>query len=112
MPTDLRAALRAACDMIDSGSSLCVDCGNGRTADEFRALADAPPTVAEMLSMVDATHEVQWWSDEGGRNMRAVKASNGPSIIVEIERGIGRWQRTELCINDLTAPARLVEVSP
>ena len=65
MPTELRAALRDAAAMLDSYSEIGFysDAAKARAkVAEFRALADAPPTVAELLPMVDATHEAWWQS--------------------------------------------------
>ena len=37
----------------------------------MKILADVPPTVAELLPMVDATHEVRWTAHGEDRRVRA-----------------------------------------
>lgn len=111
-PTDLRAALRDLLtdrDEHDGDRLSRIEAG-------LRALADAPPTVAELLPMVDATHEVHW-TDADGDEWRAVEAGvdGGPRIAIEM-RGSDQagvwWFGHYPLASDLAAPARLVEVSP
>jgi hypothetical protein len=120
-PTDLRAALR------DAAAALTSEAANKRAtihADVFgdalpsrydeiaarcRALADAPPTVAELLPMVDATHEVRW---EAHGEERRIYAPDGGTLATEYRTSRTRWTETRLTVFDLRRPARLVEVSP
>jgi len=114
MPTELRAALRDAAAMLDSYSEIGFysDAAKARAkVAEFRALADAPPTVAELLPRVDATHVIRF-VDRGGDPRMIVRSETGaPTLMGNYGRG-GEWLPSELLIDDLTQPARLVEVSP
>jgi len=114
-PTDLRAALRYACDLIDGGSAYCSDCDRGqRSDDELRALADAPPTVAELLPMVDATHAEEWTAT-GGERMRIRLDVTGTQPFHRVECfcvSYGEWFGVALGPDDMNQPATLVEVSP
>lgn len=106
-PTDLRAALRDIADRLDhlTHSKLI-----GEQSAKLRALADAPPTVAELLPMVDATHEVHW-TDVDGDEWRAFAVGGGRPIWFAFRRkNRGDWYDGNPC--DLTAPATLVEVTP
>lgn len=106
MTTDLRDALREAAHTItEYASSPRVMADVAR----YRALADAPPTVAELLPMVDATHEVHW---EAHGEERRVHAPDGGSIVAEYRTGRMRWTETCLTVFDLARPGRLVEVTP
>ena len=116
MPTELRAALRDAAAMLDSYSEIGFysDAAKARAkVAEFRALADAPPTVAELLPMVDATHEVRWTS-RSGTLCRCLLDDRGGirAFAVERQGSSGRWLADLLRPSDLTQPARLVEVTP
>ena len=113
-PTDLRAALRDAANAL-------ARIGLHRDADliaSLRAIADAPPTVAELLPMVDATHRVVQRFDQHRRSrvigVRGVgEIEEAWADDAELESGAPfRWQALSLTVADLTAPARLVEVSP
>ena len=77
MTADLRAALRDTATAWDALGHRAAqpECDRhplvnpdhcAARARQLRALADAPPTVAEPLPLVDATHEVRWvtWTDE------------------------------------------------
>lgn len=110
-PTDLRATLRDAAKLLRDPVLRC-DPGVARAvADHIdKIIADAPPTVAELLPMVDATHRVRWltagdyheaWCDDRG--------TIGFSILDANDR---HAQFTDLNVDDLDRPARLVEVSP
>ena len=118
-PTDLRAALRYACDVIDGGSAYCSDCDRGqRSDDELRALADAPPTVAELLPRVDAMHRLEW-TDVDGDRCRATSPEPTPCGVGRVAIGIAwfddratEWNSRHLWASDLTQPGRLVEVVP
>ena len=125
MTTDLRAALRDAAGTLNtlarrsesSDRHPLVDPDEFyHAAKQYRAIADAPPTVAELLPMVDATHEVRW-TDADGDEWRAVEADvdGGPRIAIEM-RGSDQagvwWFGHYPLASDLTAPARLVEVTP
>ena len=125
MPTDLRAALREA------AAALTSEAANKRAtihaavfgdalpsrydaiAARLRALADASPTVAELLPMVDATHEVRWTS-RSGTLCRCLLDDRGGirAFAVERQGSCGRWLADLLRPSDLTQPARLVEVTP
>lgn len=111
--TDLRAALREAIHALTEYTS---GVRTDATIADLRAIADAPPTVAELLPMVDATHEVRW-TDADGDEWRAVEADvdGGPRIAIEM-RGSDQagvwWFGHYPLASDLAAPARLVEVSP
>lgn len=110
--TDLRAALREAANAL-------ARIGLRRDADliaSLRAIADAPPTVAELLPMVDATHEA-WWTafDDGETDCRArIGRDDGGNDIVTFEWRFngGEWEECQLYSADRDQPARLVEVSP
>ena len=75
----------------------------------LRALADAPPTVAELLPLVDATHEVHW---EAHGEERRVYAPDGGAIVAEYRTGRMRWMEAHLTVFDLRRPAKIVEVAP
>ena len=112
MTTELRAALRDAAAMLDSYSEIGFysDAAKARAkVAEFRALADAPPTVAELLPRVDATHEVHW---EAHGEERRVYAPDGGALATEYRTGRMRWTESHLTVFDLRRPGRLVEVSP
>ena len=107
-PTDIRAALRDAANAL-------ARIGLRRDAEliaSLRAIADAPPTVAELLPRVDATHEVHWVSTEGGRTFRAAFEPMRAHIIFEGKRPDGSWFRSQLCPHDLGDEAHVVEVGP
>lgn len=109
--TDLRAALREAAAMLESYSEIGFysDAAKARAkVAEFRALADAPPTVA-VLPLVDATHEVHW---EAHGEERRICAPDGGALATEYRTSRTRWTETRLTVFDLRRPARLVEVSP
>ena len=104
-PTDLRAALRDLLtdrDEHDGDRLSRIEAG-------LRALADAQPTVAELLPMVDATHEVRW---EAHGEERRIYAPDGGTLATEYRTSRTRWTETRLTVFDLRRPARLVEVSP
>lgn len=100
-PTDLRAALRDLLtdrDEHDGDRLSRIEAG-------LRALADAPPTVAELLSdpgFLAGTHRI-----EGERRIQMIAAR----AVTVTPRGkeIMLWVP---CPRDITAPARLVEVAP
>lgn len=105
MTTDLRAALRDLLtdrDEHDGDRLSRIEAG-------LRTLADAPPTVAELLPRVDATHEVRW---EAHGEERRIYAPDGGAIVAEYRTGRMRWMEAHLTVFDLRRPARLVEVSP
>jgi len=119
MTTDLRAALREAAKLLNSYSE--IGFASERAAaramsTRLVAIADATADVAELLPMVDATHEVHW-TDADGDEWRAVEAGvdGGPRIAIEM-RGSDQagvwWFGHYPLASDLAAPARLVEVSP
>ena len=103
-PTDIRAALRDAANAL-------ARIGLRRDAEliaSLRTLADAPPTVAELLPVVDATHEVHW--EAHGEERRI--CHDGCYGVEWRTVGGSKWRECGLTQSDLTAPARLVEVSP
>lgn len=109
MPTDLRAALR---DAIHTLTEYTSGTRTDATIAELRSIADVPPTVAELLPMVDATHEVRWTAHGEDRRVRA---PDGGAIAVEWRtagRGYATWTEARLTVFDLGQPARLVEVAP
>ena len=112
MITDLRAALRDAAALLESYAEIgfASEGAEARVkAADLRALADTPPTVAELLPRVDATHEVHW---EAHGEERRVYAPDGGAIVAEYRTGRMRWMEAHLTVFDLRRPARLVEVSP
>ena len=116
MPTELRAALRDAAAMLDSYSEIGFhsDAAKARAkVAEFRALGDAPPTVAELLPMVDATHEA-WWQSASAPDVTLRARLDTVRGIVFEARLDDRSAWVAICAlpSDLTQPARLVEVSP
>ena len=105
MTTDMRAALRdllTARDKDEQERLLRIEAA-------IAAIADAPPAVAELLAMVDATHEVHW---EAHGEERRVYAPDGGAIAAEYRTGRTRWMEAHLTVFDLRRPGRLVEVSP
>ena len=128
-PTDLRAALRdqlaaafdAAWDATGEGfngeytrRSFTSEMYERMRAEHIdKILTDTPPTVAELLPMVDATHEVRWTS-RSGTLCRCLLDDRGGirAFAVERQGSSGRWLADLLRPSDLTQPARLVEVTP
>ena len=124
MTADLRAALRdtatawdalgmrAAQPECDSHPLVNPDHCAAR-ARQLRALADAPPTVAELLPLVDAGHEVRWLSDSGEQRRARVDVG---ALVTEYRTGAAdswtRWYPHGLVVADLTQPGQLVEVTP
>lgn len=128
MPTDLRAALRdqlaaafdAAWDATGEGfngeytrRSFTSEMYEQMRAEHIdKILTDTPPTVAELLPMVDATHEVRWTAHGEDRRVRA---HDGGAIAVEWRtagRGHATWTEARLTVFDLDQPAGVVEVAP
>ena len=108
MTTDLRKILHTAAVRLDSYSAIGFTSEGAATralADQLRTIADAPPTVAELLPLVDATHEVHW--NDGRRRAALVVDLVGVEM-----RVVGRWEMSNLYAADLTRPATLVEVTP
>ena len=101
MTADLRAALREALNLSQHQDF------NARHAAYMRLveISIAPPTVAELLPLVDATHEVHW--NDGRRRAALVVDLVGVEM-----RVVGRWEMSNLYAADLTQPATLVEVTP
>lgn len=131
-PTNLRAALRddratlvwlardlrrAFHDMHDADDDVrAAHAGAIAAMDRLVALADAPPTVAELLPLVDATHEVH--ASRSGiairfRLHRSARVPMPPVDTIVVERHHqGLWWPTRILPSDITQPARLVEVTP
>ena len=112
MTADLRAALRDAAALLREDARDHIDDARKQAAapllqmaERLVALADAPPTVAELLPLVDATHEVHW--NDGRRRAALVVDLVGVEM-----RVVGRWEMSNLYAADLTQPATLVEVTP
>ena len=112
MTADLRAALREAAALLREDAQDHIDDARKQAAapllqmaERLTALADAPPTVAELLPLVDATHEVHW--NDGRRRAALVVDLVGVEM-----RVVGRWEMSNLYAADLTQPATLVEVTP
>ena len=110
MTTDLRAALREMLTARDEDEQARLS----RIEYEITALADAPPTVAELLPLVDATHEVRWttcgeerriYSPDGGALVVVYRTGRAPNHYTS-------WHHMDLTVHDLTQPATLVEVTP
>ena len=127
MTTDLRAALRdtatawdalgmrAAQPECDSHPLVNPDHCAAR-ARQLRALADAPPTVAELLAALRSPslhgrQFVEWQSADDGDRMRA-RRSGARGFVVENSIDGAIWHRSSLTHSDLTQPATLVEVTP
>lgn len=110
MPTDLRAALR---DAIHTLTEYTSGTRTDATIAELRSIADAPPTVAELLPMVDATHEA-WWQSASAPDVTLRARLDTVRGIVFEARLDDRSAWVAICAlpSDLTQPARLVEVSP
>ena len=128
MTTDLRAALRDNRDtlawlMTDQHEQQHdeIDADDNHREKRQRAvdaltrlvaLADAPPTVAELLPRVDAGHEVRWLSDSGEQRRARVDVG---ALVTEYRTGAAdswtRWYPHGLVVADLTRPGRLVEVA-
>lgn len=109
-PTDLRAALRDAAEMLESYSEIGFTSERSAAramSARLVALADAPPTVAELLERVDATHRVEW-DDCIGRPCAATLVG----AVVAFWWGPGFAIPCALRPSDLIRPGRLVEVSP
>lgn len=123
MTTDLRAALRDAAGTLNtlarrsesSDRHPLVDPDEFyHAAKQYRAIADAPPTVAELLPMVDATHAEEWTAT-GGERMRIRLDVTGAQPFHRVECfcvSDGEWFGVALGPDDMNQPATLVEVSP
>ena len=114
-PTDLRAALRDACKKLH-GLTPHASADENAEINAWADLADAPPTVAELLARVDAGHEVRW-SDADGDEWRAihVDSDGGSRIAIEMrsrDKQDNWWFTHYPLASDFLLPARLVEVSP
>lgn len=112
MTTDLRAALRAACKKLH-GLTPHASADENAEIGAWQDLADAPPTVAELLAALPSPSPhgrtfVEW--TEGGLRCRASIVGLG-GLFVEALRDDARWYPTTLSRHDLTQPARLVEVA-
>ena len=121
MTADLRAALRDAAALLREDAQDHIDDARKQAAapllqmaERLEALADAPPTVAELLPLVDATHEVRWttcgeerriYSPDGGALVVVYRTGRAPNHYTS-------WHHMDLTVHDLTQPATLVEVTP
>ena len=112
MTADLRAALREALNLSQHQDF------NARHAAYMRLveISIAPPTVAELLPLVDATHEVHASRGDVAIRFRLHRSGRvpGPPVdAIAVERHHqGLWWPTRMLPADLTRPARLVEVTP
>lgn len=100
MTTELRAALREIADEIERRNYTSAET-------KARALADAPPTVAELLPMVDAEHDVEWTGADGDPWRAALGDHDRIDFMWRDRHG---WNPGVMMPADLTQPARLVEV--
>ena len=124
MTADLRAALRDAAALLREDAQDHIDDARKQAAapllqmaERLEVLADAPPTVAELLAALPdppggcgpGAHRVEWSHDD----MRFRASRYGLAGLI-VERCIdGEWRsRTNLNHADLTRPATLVEVTP
>ena len=109
MTADLRAALREALNLSQHQDF------NARHAAYMRLveISIAPPTVAELLPLVDATHEA-WWQSASAPDVTLRARLDTVRGIVFEARLDDRSAWVAICAlpSDLTQPARLVEVSP
>jgi hypothetical protein len=105
--TALRDALREAAHTItEYASSPRVMADVAR----YRAIADAPASVAELLPLVDEVHEVRWF-DGDGTEWRAVHADSDGGSRIAIEMRCHRgWMIYYPLAADLARPATLEEV--
>ena len=107
MLTNLRAALRTIADEIER-------CNFASATEKLRAILDSPPTVAELLPLVDAGHEVHASRGDVAirfRLHRSARVPMPPVDAIAVERHHqGLWWPTLMLPGDLTQPARLVEV--
>ncbi len=112
MPTDLRAALRDAAAMLARVKPIDLNVGDDPhgLAERCRALADAPPTVAELLPIIDATHRVRWLTD--GDHHEAYADHRGRLVVSILGADDRHAQFTDIEIEDLRRPGRLVEATP
>lgn len=76
-------------------------------AASLRVIASRPLTVADLLPLVDATHEVRWVATTG-EEMR-YHHENGCEYLRSRDY---RWGLSSLNRHDLTQSATLVEVEP
>ena len=113
MTTDLRAALR---DAIHALTEYTSGVRTDATIAELRALADAPPTVAEMLTderFIAGTHAIAFTCHDGAELW--IRAGAWKAFTVEVNpRGKHRGftKKPNLYAYDFRQPGRLVEVSP
>ena len=111
-----RNHLLSIADTVASLHAVDVDHRRGHclaAAERIRAIADAPPTVAELLPMVDATHEVRWQSASAPDVTLRARLGTARGIVFEA-RLDDRSAWVAICAlpSDITQPARLVEVTP
>ena len=116
MTADLRAALRAAVLILLDPVLRNDENTRVGAAERFRALADAPPTVAELIAALRSPslhgrQFVEWQSADDGDRMRA-RRSGARGFVVENSIDGAIWHRSSLTHSDLTQPATLVEVTP
>ena len=123
MTTDLRAALREAAALLREDAQDHIDDARKQAAapllqmaERLEALADAPPTVAELLPLVDATHEVHASRCDVAIRFRLHRSARVPmppvDAIAAERHHQGLWWPTRMLPSDLTQPATLVEVTP
>lgn len=119
MTTDLRAALREALQMAADALPLIPEVSVRDAFARLVAIADAPPTVAELLLLVDATHEVRWTDSDGDDSCATTEGeTDSEARVLVFRRAPGwdgadheGWSLSNMHRCDLTQPARLVEVA-
>lgn len=102
---DLRAALREAIHALTEYTS---GTRTDATIAELRSLVDAPRTVAELLQRCTATARVRWVRD--GDQREACADYRGRLVVSILGADDRHAQFTDLEVEDLTRPAKLVEV--
>ena len=119
MTTDLRAALREAAALLREDAQEHIDDARKQAAapllqmaERLEALADAPPTVAELLPLVDATHEVRWVAADGFLWRAALVNTDGGDRVSFDILDSGEWSAYCPLASDFARPATLVEVTP
>lgn len=107
MTTDLRAALREALNLSQHQDF------DARHAAYMRLveISIAPPTVAELLGLIDDNHDVRWQSSSGAEWRAFVTFDD--TLAFESTANGGKWIAEDAAnIADLTQPATIVEVTP
>ena len=111
-PTDIRATLRAAADLLARVKPIDMNVGDDPhgLAAQCRALADASPTVAELIHMVDLDHRVHF-TDADGVEWMIVKYGRSGDVAFLFRAG-DELGHGFIKPSDFGRPATLVEVTP